>query len=199
MLSKDLIDLLADNEVQEQVARWLADKNITKVISFADLADSKAEIVDYVARPAGVDLDDPVQCQPLRTAWKLAEAMAKLATDARAKGEDVDADYTMGSETRQRLDANIQAHYNFKWPASLQGDDSIMGKMSRFFSKKLRWTPTLNEVKSILERGEHAPPGAPVDIGGVFDGVDDSAQQIASGEPRIERRRQHLDAQREGA
>ena len=48
----------------EVVAKFLVDKKITKLAAFADLADSKAGIVEVVGRPAGLDPADMIACNP---------------------------------------------------------------------------------------------------------------------------------------
>ena len=103
-LSEDLLECLLDASVPESVAKFLADKHITKLAAFADLADSKSQIVTIVGRPAGLDHEDAIACQPLMTAWREAEALTKAALEAKARGEDIHKDATMGSEQRERLD-----------------------------------------------------------------------------------------------
>ena len=54
-LSRELRDLLHDNDVPIGVAKWLADHNIKNVQAFTDLASDRAGIILNVARPAGLD------------------------------------------------------------------------------------------------------------------------------------------------
>ena len=65
-LSTELHDVLADNDVTECVAKFLADKHIVKLGAFADLADSKSNIVKVVGQPAGLDPGGSIACQPLK-------------------------------------------------------------------------------------------------------------------------------------
>ena len=44
-LSRELLELLHDNKVQLEVAKWLADQNISKVQAFADLASDRAGVI----------------------------------------------------------------------------------------------------------------------------------------------------------
>ena len=48
LLSSELQDVLADCDVEERIAKFLVDKNIVKLGAFADLADSKAGILEVV-------------------------------------------------------------------------------------------------------------------------------------------------------
>ena len=57
--------------------------------AFADLAETKTGIVDIVGRAAGLDPNDHVQCQPLKTAWRNTEAQTKAELEANANGEDL--------------------------------------------------------------------------------------------------------------
>ena len=61
-LSTELHDVLADNDVTENVAKFLADRNIVKLGAFADLAESKSNIVQVVGQPAGLDPADSIAC-----------------------------------------------------------------------------------------------------------------------------------------
>mgnify|MGYP003323589747 CR=1 FL=1 len=152
-LSRDLCELLQDNDVQKEVAQWLSDRNIKQIAAFADLADNKQEIIDNVGRPAGLDPGDAVSCQPLRTAWRQAEARAKADIEAKAKGEDTDVDVKISPMARKRLDDEVKNHFKFTWPAALSPDDLLLGRLIRFYRKKTRYCPRLAEVRSLLEKG----------------------------------------------
>lgn len=152
-LRQDLLDCLADAGVQEAVAKWLADHNIVKLTAFADLADSKNEIIDVVGRPAGLDPADSVACQPLKTAWRQAEATTKAVLEAKAKGEDPDKDFTLSPEQRERLDDQVLKHYNFSWPPSMISHGTLIGRLRRFYSKRTDYVPRLEtDVRNILEK-----------------------------------------------
>ena len=153
VLQRELCELLQDNQVQVMVAQWLADKNILTVAAFADMAESKHEIIAHVGRPAGIDHDDPVACQPLKTAWRQAEAQTKADIEAKAKGDDTEADTKLGPTQRKRLDDEVKAQFNFTWPASMLPDDLLLGRLVRFYRKKTRYCPRLQEVRSLLEKG----------------------------------------------
>ena len=88
-LSEELNTCLLDAKVPETVAKFLVDKSITQREAFADLAETKTGIVDIVGRAAGLDPNDHVQCQPLKTAWRNTEAQTKAELEADAKGEDL--------------------------------------------------------------------------------------------------------------
>lgn len=85
-MSFELHDVPAHCDVGKRIAKFLVDKNIVKMGAFADLADSKAGIVEVVGRPAGLDPSYGMACQPLKSAWRKAEADTKAKLDARAKG-----------------------------------------------------------------------------------------------------------------
>ena len=72
-----------------RLTKLLVDKGITQREAFADLAETKTGIVDIVGRAAGLDPNDHVQCQPLKTAWHNTEAQTKAELEAKAKGDDV--------------------------------------------------------------------------------------------------------------
>ena len=78
--------------VPEAQAKWLIGKGITTVAAFSDLADDRSQVADKIARPAGLDPADAVACQPLKTAWRTAEAIVKADLDARARGEDAETE-----------------------------------------------------------------------------------------------------------
>ena len=118
-ISRELKDCLQDAGVPECVAIFLIGRNIKKLEAFADLADTKAEIVDVVGGPAGLDVTDNIATQPLKSAWRNADAAVAAALAARKKGEEMDANYTLTPEKRQRIDDAVDAHNKFRWPASL--------------------------------------------------------------------------------
>ena len=88
-LSTELYDVLADNDVGEDVAKLLVSKNIYKLGAFADLADTKGGIVNVIGRPAGLDPEDSVACHPLKSAWRQAEAETKAALEKRRPKEKI--------------------------------------------------------------------------------------------------------------
>ena len=102
-----------------------------KLQSFADLADSKAGIVVIVGRPAGLYPDDSMACQQLKLAWTQAEAETKAALDAKAKGEEPDKYAVLGTEPRERLNAQVKCYYHFEWPAQWVSGNRLLGKLTR--------------------------------------------------------------------
>lgn len=84
-LSPELREVLADAGVTSAVSKWLLDHGITEVSAFADLAESKAEIAYVVGMPAGLNPADALQTQPLKSAWRDAEAIRKAQLEARTK------------------------------------------------------------------------------------------------------------------
>ncbi|CAK0893953.1 unnamed protein product [Prorocentrum cordatum] len=109
-LSTELRVVLADNDVPENVAKFLVDKNIVKLGAFADLADSKSNVAQ-----AG------------------AETKAKL--EAAAKGDSAEKDISLGAEQRERLDAQVKEYYHFVWPAQWLPANGLMGKLKRMCEK----------------------------------------------------------------
>jgi hypothetical protein len=151
-LSEDLHDCLLDAGVTEAAAKFLVDKKILKLAAFADLADNKAGIVEVVGRPAGLDPGNMIECQPLKSAWRDAEAKTKASLEAHAKGEDVNKDVTLGSEQRERLDDQLKAHFRVMWPAAWLSTNGLLGKIKRFYDKRTDFVPRIEtDVRNILE------------------------------------------------
>ena len=155
-LSRELRDLLHDNLVQLAVAKWLADHNVSKVQAFADLASDRTSVIQNVGRAAGLQVEDPIACQPLVSAWRNAEATAKAEIEAKAKGQDVQtpSSYALDEAQRIKVDESCSMHFKFMWPDTLQPDDTALGRMGRFFNKKYRWVPRVSEIRNILEKSE---------------------------------------------
>jgi hypothetical protein len=151
-LSKELHDLPADHSVQNEIAKFLADHKIVTVAAFADLADDRNQIVTIVAQPTGLDHQNAISMQPLRSAWRTADANRKADLEAKSKGHEPDQDIRLTAEQRVRLDDDVHKHFNFMWPISLQPDDAILGRLRRFYGKRYRYTPRLPEVRSLLEK-----------------------------------------------
>ena len=151
-LTEDLHDCLLDAGVTEDVAKFLVRNKILKLAAFADLADSKAGIIEVVGRPAGLDPNDMIACQPLKTAWRDAEAKTKATLEAQARGEDIHKDATLGTEQRERLDDQVKGHFHFTWPAAWLSTNSLLGRLKRFYDKRTDFVPKLDtDVRSILE------------------------------------------------
>ena len=157
-LSQELRSLLHDNQVQLEAAKWLADNSITKVQAFADLSSDRAGVIQNIARPAGLEHTNVVVCQPLVTAWRNAEAIAKAEIEAKAKGQEqeLQTTFALGPEDRIKVDEACSNHYKFMWPDVLQPDDTALGRMNRFFNKKFRWVPRVAEIRNILEKSENS-------------------------------------------
>ena len=167
----ELRDILQDNFVQEEVITWLANNRIFTVAAFADLADDRQQIVDAVIAPAGLDKANAIACQPIRTAWRIAEATTKAALEARAKGEEVEGSFALSTDQRRRLDHNVKAHFNFRWPTTLSPGDTLLGKLGRFFTKKTRFCPRLEEVKTVYDRAEKTKVTLQMGGGGAITGL----------------------------
>ena len=129
-LPKELLDFLCDNNISVEVAKWLADMNITKVQALADFASDRGTIINNVARVAGLDPDDPIACQPLVTAWRNADAVANAELEAMSKGQEPEVSDTLSSDQRIKLDEACAKHFKFRWPSSMQPDDVVLGRMA---------------------------------------------------------------------
>ena len=86
----------------------------------------------------------------------------------------------MDSDTRLKLDEMNKKHFGFKWPDSMRWDNLAMGKLQRMLQKKLKWTPALNEARSVLEKS--GPPKWLLEItpGGAH------STQVQSGEVSVQ-------------
>ena len=115
-------------------------------------------MIQNIARPAGLDHGDAVVRQPLVTTWRNAEAIAKTEIESKAKGQEpeLQTSYALGPEERIKVDEACNTNYKFMWPDVLQPDDTALGRMTRFFNKKLRWVPRVAEIRNILEKAENS-------------------------------------------
>ena len=115
-LDVNLRNLLEECRVQPEIAQWLVDKGIAQVGAFSDLAETKEAVVKVLHKAgATIDPNDPVKCQPVKTAFRRAVAITKAEDEARARGEDIDREANLGSEDRKRLDKNTAQHFGFQW------------------------------------------------------------------------------------
>ena len=106
-----------------------------------------------MARPSGLNPDDNIKCQPLRSAWCQAEAETKAALEANARGEEVEKNVALGLEQRLKLDAFVKDHYHFVWPATWLSGNTLLGKLKRMYEKRTDFVPRLEaDVKNILEK-----------------------------------------------
>ena len=68
-MTRYLFDRLHDNQSPADIATWLVPNRMTEIAAFADLADTKAQIVPLIAKPAGDTIllqeDDAVDAQPI--------------------------------------------------------------------------------------------------------------------------------------
>ena len=152
-LQKALYEILDEARVTQEVAKWLADQGITKLEAFADLADSKAEIVQIVGRGAGLDIDNAIKCQPLKTAWRQAEAQVKGQTASQASGQQPEPSFTMTPEARHNLGNAVVKHFNFRWPTSIIPSSGLISKINAIYTRKLQETPRIQEARSLLDKG----------------------------------------------
>ena len=106
--------------------------------------------------PPGLDPNDALQCQPLKSAWRTADAAVKAGLGATARGEEAAETYALSPEKRLRVGGAVERAFGFRWPANLCPDDALLGKLERFYHKKYRFTPRIQETRNVLERGTHA-------------------------------------------
>ena len=97
---------------------------------------------------------DAVVCQPLKTAWREADAMVKANLEARAKGQEVEPNAMMSPEERQRLDDSIDARFNFRWPPNHTPNDALLQRSERFLRKRTRFVARVAEALSILDKAD---------------------------------------------
>ena len=152
-LDRELIDIFEEAGVPENLAKWCADNNITKPMAFADLAETKKDIVTIMARATGLDQDDPLKCQPVKTAWRVADARAKANLDAAATGREAETIKVMGPTERAKVDQAVEKQFAFRWPPTLLPCSSLLAKLEAVYRKRLQETPRIQEVKSILDKG----------------------------------------------
>ena len=151
-MQEELIDILLDARVTEATAQWLATNNIRTTAAFADLAESKADIAKVMGTAMGLDIGDALIMQPVKTAWRMAEASTAAETDARRRGDPVDKDSAVGTLQRARIDTEVCGHYHFVWPAVYRVDNTFIGKLHRMLRKHNDFVAGLEEdVRNILE------------------------------------------------
>ena len=120
LLSRDFLEVLHEAGVKEPQAKYFADSGILTLSAFVDLADERSEVASKIARPAGIDPENNVLVQPLKSAWRAADAMVKAALEARAKGEEPTATKTLPAGARKRLDAHFKDHFKLISPRGSQ-------------------------------------------------------------------------------
>ena len=152
-LDRDLVDVFDETGFPEELAKYCADNGVTKVMAFADLAESKAEIVKIMARVAALDAEDPIKCQPIKSAWRIADARAKAALDAAATGKEVETIRIMGPTERAKVDAAAEKRFSFRWPPTLMPCSALLAKIEAVYRKFLKETPRIQEARSILDKG----------------------------------------------
>ena len=151
-LTRGLVDILAEAHVQDVVAEYLASRNIVSVTAFADLADDRSGIVQVLARPAGLDPRDPLEVQPIRTAWRAAEAEAKVQLESKIKGETPEQESTLSQDQRNKIDRSAETYYHFIWPPALLANDQLMARLVRFYQKKTRYVPKLAQTRALNDK-----------------------------------------------
>ena len=152
ILSRELVDILTEAHVQPEIAEYLATNNVISVSAFADLADDRAGIVAVLARPAGLDPRDPLAVQPVRTAWRAADAEAKLQLEAKIKGETPEQEAILSQDQRNKIDRSAESYYHFVWPPALLANDQLMGRLVRFYLKKTRYVPKLSQTRALNDK-----------------------------------------------
>ena len=113
-ISRELQDICADSGATEQVGSRLENKGVRRVEAVADLAESRQEIIEVVGRPAGLDTGDAFACQPLKSAWRAADAAVKAGLGAAARGEESTETYALTPEKRLRVDGAVEKAFGFR-------------------------------------------------------------------------------------
>ena len=151
-LQRKLSEVLLDSKVPEAQAKWLIGKGITTVAAFNDLADDRSQVADKIARRAGLDPADGVACQPLKTAWRTAEAIVKADLDARARGEEAETEKVMTEAAQKRIDESWEGHYHLSFPPTWVPANSTLGAVKRQLETRAAATMEVHKVKCLVER-----------------------------------------------
>ena len=153
-LQQRLQETLLDAKVPQAQANWLREQGITTVAAFNDLADDRSQVADKIARPAGLDPANAVACQPLKTAWRAAEAIVKADLDARARGEEPEGDKALNETARKRIDRNWTEHYKIFFPPTWLPSNATLGTIKRHLETRAATTYEIHRVKCLVEREE---------------------------------------------
>ena len=156
-LQRELVEIFDETRVPEDIVKYCNDNGIHKVMAFADLAESKTEIVQVLSRIAGLDQGDPLKCQPIKSAWRTADAQTKASLEVSASGKEAEPVRTMGPTERARVDDQVEKKFNFRWPAALLPCNALLTKIEAVYRKHLRETPRIQEARSILDKGAAIP------------------------------------------
>ena len=115
-----------------------------------------AHVADKIARPAGLDPADAVACQPLKTAWRTAEAIVKADLDARARGEEAETEKVMTEAARKRIDESWDGHYHISFPPTWVPANSTLWAVKRQLETRAAATMEVHKVKCLVEREANA-------------------------------------------
>ena len=151
-LQRKLHEVFLDAQVQEAQVQWLIGKNITTIATFNDLADNCTQVAEKIAKPAGLDSKDSIACQPLKTAWRLAEAIVRAELEARARGEDREADTILAETARKRIDSSWIEHHKISFPPTWVPANSTLGTVKRHIESRAATTIEIHKVKCLVER-----------------------------------------------
>ena len=100
----------------------------------------------------GLDPADAVACQPLKTAWRTAEAIVKADLDARARGEEAETEKVMTEAARKRIDEVWDGHYHISFPPTWVPANSTLGAVKRQLETRAAATMEVHKVKCLVER-----------------------------------------------
>eukprot|EP00973_Karenia_brevis_P003066 420592-Karenia_brevis.AAC.1 len=91
-ISDELQRLLRKHGVDKKVEEYCTEHKIMTISQFAELADSKADVVEGICMPAGLDTNNRPICGPVKSAWRDAEALVEASLDRVRKGKMNDLD-----------------------------------------------------------------------------------------------------------
>ena len=155
-LQRKFVEVLLDTRVPEAQVKWLIDKNITTIAAFNDLADDRTQVAEQIAKPAGLDPKDAVACQPLKTAWRQAEAIVRADLEARARGEEQEVDAAMSETARKRVDTSWKEHHKLSFPPTWVPANCTLGLVKKLIESRLATTYEIHKVKCLVEREARA-------------------------------------------
>ena len=148
------LEVLYEAKVPETQVNYLVSNQIRNLASFVDLADTRGEVADKIARPAGVDHTSAFAVQPLKTAWRIADSIVKAQLEAKARGEDVKTTRTLPEGTRLRIDTNFKKHFKIIFPPTWQPSDETIAAVKDLLDKRKTRALELRKVKCLVEMPE---------------------------------------------
>ena len=152
VLDPKLDKLLKKHGVDEKVHTYLREKNKTNIGQYAGLADSKADVGDGICAPSGLDKNDRLICQPVKSAWQEAEALVAAELDHIRRGKTSDLDDPVDPEVRVKKTNTFDAYYHIQLPGHLVGCDSLVGRCVREYERRTPNAIDIMKVRSLAHK-----------------------------------------------